>query len=124
MITGLGQAVAPERPSAQVKLTVPSVLSQPFAFGVGLMEALTVGAVLSTFSVRLVEAVLPARSAAVPLMACCAPSLLTVRGPGQLATPQAASVQVKLTVTAVLCQPAAFGPGDVVAEIVGASLSV
>jgi hypothetical protein len=50
----------------QVKLTVGSVLFQPFAFGAGLMLLVIVGAVVSRFMVTEVVAVLPALSEAVP----------------------------------------------------------
>jgi len=44
-----------------------------------------------------------------------APSVVTVTGAGQFATPEMASLQVKLTVTLELFHPAAFGAGETVA---------
>jgi hypothetical protein len=64
------------------------------------------------FSVTLAVAVFPALSLADPEIACFAPSVVTVWGGGQLATPDVASEQVKVTVTLELFQPFAFGGGD------------
>src|SRR5438067_1789906 len=70
------------------------------------------------------EAVLPALSLAVPVTDCAAPSLLRVVGPAQLATAESASAQVKLTVTSLLFQPAAFAAGEAAPVIVGGVLSM
>ena len=52
-----------------------------------------------------------------------APSDDTVTGGGHVAMPDSASAHMKVTVTGVRFQPAAFGSGDTVADIVGADLS-
>src|SRR5262249_40403948 len=75
--------------------------------------------VLSTFSVIDVEAVLPARSRAVPLITWFAPSNDSVTGDGPPAMPDVASAHVNVTITSVLFQPATFGRGETVAVIVG-----
>jgi len=46
-VIGVGQTAMPEVASAHVKLTVTSVLFQPFAFGIGVAVAVIVGDVLS-----------------------------------------------------------------------------
>src|SRR5262249_26828864 len=79
----------------------------------------TTGGVLSTFKVTVANAVLPARSTAVPVMTCPEPSVVTTIGAVQLATPDVASSHVKLTVTLVLFQEAALAAGDAVAVMVG-----
>src|SRR5207248_958736 len=71
----------------------------------------TAGAVLSTLTVTEAEAVLPALSAAVPDTDWLAPSVVTVTGLGQLATPLVLSKQLKLIVTLLLFQCSAFGGG-------------
>jgi len=53
-----------------------------------------------------------------------APSVETVIGDGQLATPESESLHAKVTVTLELFQPLAFGAGDGVAVIVGGVLSM
>src|SRR5467141_2736728 len=45
-------------------------------------------------------------------------------GVEQLAIPESASVPVKVTVTLVLFQPLAFGPGEAAACVVGGVLSI
>src|SRR5437764_244763 len=70
------------------------------------------------------EAVLPALSLAVPVTDCAAPSLLSVVGPAQLATPDSASLHMNESVTSVLFQPAALGAGDAAPVIVGGVLSM
>src|SRR2546423_4715500 len=62
-------------------------------------------------------------SLAVPVTDCAAPSLLSVVGPAQLATAESASAQVKLTVTSLLFQPAAFAAGAAAPGIVGGPFS-
>ncbi len=64
-------------------------------------------------------AVLPALSVADPLIARLLPSVDTVVGEVQLATPESASAQLKLTVTSVLFQPKPLGTGVSAAAIVG-----
>lgn len=81
------------------------------------------GAVLSTFSVTLVEAVLPALSTTVPLTTWPAPSVPTTTGSGHDSMPDRASAQANVTVTSVWCQPAALGGAESAAVIVGAVAS-
>ena len=57
-------------------------------------------------------AVLPALSVAVPVTGWPLPSLVTVCGPVQLASPDSASAQENVTVTLPLFQPLTFGGGD------------
>ena len=64
------------------------------------------------FSVTPVVAVFPALSLAFPEIVCFAPSVATVWGEGQPATPDVASEHVKVTVTLELFQPFAFAGGD------------
>jgi hypothetical protein len=52
------------------------------------------------------------------------PSVDTVTGDGQLATPESESPHAKVTATLELFHPLAFGTGDGVAVIVGGVLSM
>ncbi len=105
-VTGAGQVSTPERVSAQAKVTVTSVLFQPSGLASSTRAAVTDGAVRSMLTpVRVAEALLPARSVAVPLAPRLVPSALRVTGLGQLSMPERASVQVKLMATGVLFQP-------------------
>src|SRR3989442_21364 len=122
-VTGSEQRAIPLPPSVQVKLTRTSVLFQPAAFGCGLTTALTPGRLLSMLSVTDTLAWFPATSTAVPLTTCPAPSVLTVTGSGQRATPLMASVHVKLTLTSVLFQPVALAVGLTDAMIIGGGFS-
>src|ERR1700690_312350 len=63
------------------------------------------------------EVLLPAPSFAVPVTDWPAPWTSVTGVVGQVATPETASEQVKLTVTGVLFQPAAFGAGVFVTPI-------
>src|SRR5439155_40419 len=67
---------------------------------------------------------LPATSTAVPVTTWPAPSVLTVMGSGHRAMPLPPSVHVKLTLTSLLFQPAAFADGLTTALIVGRLLSM
>src|SRR5207253_353450 len=67
---------------------------------------------------------LPALSTQLPVTDWPAPSVLRVVGASELATPERASLQVKLTVTAVLFQPAALAAGDRLPLIDGAVRSM
>ena len=58
-----------------------------------------------------VEALFPAKSVAVPLMICPAPSLDTRTGAGQTATPEVISEHVNVIVTLELFHPAALAAG-------------
>jgi hypothetical protein len=53
-----------------------------------------------------------------------APSALTATGDGQVATPDKESAHEKVTVTLELFQPLEFAPGEALAVIVGAVLSI
>src|SRR5919201_4121926 len=107
MVVGALTPATPESASVALKLTVTSVLFQPAAFGGGLEAAFRSGGVLSRFTVTLVLAAFPARSVAVPVTTCLAPSPDTETGGGHAAIPLVASEQVKLTVASVLFQPCA-----------------
>src|SRR5262249_46216486 len=122
-VTGAVTETTPDRPSCAANVTVTAVLCQSASFGGGSTEATTVGGVLSMFSVTLADALLPARSVAVPLTTCPAPSAVTVTGCGQLAMPDPSSLQVKVTVTSVLFQPAALGGGAALALMLGGVVS-
>lgn len=122
-VIGAGQLATPEVLSTQVKLTVTSLWFQPARLGWGVIVGDNVGGVLSMLSVTEVLAVFPARSTAVPETTWFAVSVLTVIGAGQLATPDSLSEQAKLTVTSLLCQPAALGAGFTTAAIVGGVVS-
>ena len=124
MICGKGQMVIGAPPGLQVKLTVTFVLFQPAAFGGGATTAMICGRVSEMFTVNCVEAVLPATSVAVPRTIWLAPGVETVCGGGQIATPESVSEQVKVTVTAEVFQPPAFGAGEALAAMVGGVLSM
>ena len=83
----------------------------------------TVGGVLSKLMLTDVFATLPALSMAVPETDWLTPSLVTVCGGEQVATPEAESAQVNVTVGFVLFQPAPFGAGETAAVIVGGDWS-
>jgi hypothetical protein len=119
-----GHDTTPERPSKQVKVKVTSELFQPAALGAGLAAVDMKGAVRSMFSVTLALAVLPALSTAWPVITWLGPSVPTVAGAGQTATPEVASLQANATVTAELFQEAALAAGLATAVITGGSLSM
>jgi hypothetical protein len=62
--------------------------------------------------VTTVEALLPATSVHVPVTFCPAPSVDSVVGDDEEATPDNESAQLKLTVTGVLFQPEPFAKGE------------
>ena len=70
-----------------------------------------------------VEAVFPARSITVPVITWFIPSVVTVTGSEQVATPLMESEQAKVTVGSALWKLAAFGAGETDAEIIGSVLS-
>src|SRR5205085_1669974 len=84
---------------------------------------LTTGGVSSIFRLRDAPALFPALSNVVPETAWFSPSEDTATGPGHEATPDRASAQLKLTVTAELLQPNPFGGGAANSTIDGRSLS-
>src|SRR5689334_12760541 len=71
----------------------------------------------------LVDTVLPARSVVVPLNVWLAPSVVTLMVAGQLAVPESASVQAKVTVAGSLTTPCT-GAGLTVAVTAGFVLSM
>src|SRR3954464_12819734 len=102
----------PERPSwsVQVNVAVTFALNHLLAFGSADSLPMRVGLVLSTLTVVSSVAELPALSVAVPWTFCAAPSPL-VTGDVQLATPEPASAQVKVTVTSLLFQLRSLAAG-------------
>src|SRR6266568_5652313 len=114
----------PDKASVHVKCVVTGVVFQPLLLAAGEGAAVTTGGVLATVRVTLVEAVLLARSTAVPVTTWPAPSAETTTGPVQFAMPEVASEHVKVTVTLVLFQPLPLAGGSARAVIVGRSLSV
>src|SRR2546426_3227588 len=118
-----GQWAIPLVASVQMNLTITSALCQPAALAGGLTDAVMTGPLLSTLRLNVVLAWFPATSMAVPLTTCPAPSVLTVTGAGQRAIPLVASVQMNLTVTSALCQPAALAGGLTDAVMTGPLLS-
>jgi len=113
----------PLRVSVQLNPTVTFELFQPAAFGDGVAAAEIAGDVRSRFTETEVLAVFPALSVAVPLTAWLAPSVETVTGEGQTATPLTESAQLNVTTTAALSQPFAFGAGARLPDRVGGLLS-
>src|SRR5204863_8332053 len=115
---------------------------QPFASGAGVRVAVIAGAVLSRRIVNVfVVSAFPATSTAENVIVLVPSALITTSaedaftvvvptgcGPVTLyeirLTPDAPSVDFKLTVTFELFQPAAFGSGKGVAVVTGATLSM
>src|SRR5689334_21454903 len=97
-------------------------LFQPAALGGGLLVPVMPGGVLS---IDMLAAALlrtfPATSTTWPEINWFAPSALTVTGTGKVATPEVASVHVKLTVTLELFQPLSFAAGVTMRAIRGKS---
>src|SRR5688572_20864003 len=111
-VTGAEQTSTPDSSSDPMKLTVTSVLFQPFEFAAGVALALAVGSVLSMFKpLTVVLAEFPASSTAFPLADCPAPSPVRVVFGPQDATPERLSLHVNETVTSVLFQPFVFASG-------------
>src|SRR5438067_3891740 len=112
------------RPSLQLQAMLTSALYQPLALAAAVGAPLSEGGVLSMLMpLTLALAELPAASVAVPLDVWLAPSTSVCAG-GQLATPERASLQLKLTVTSVLFQPLALAASERSAVMVGAVLSM
>ena len=99
------------------------MLFQLLAFAAGAALALTESAVCCTLNVRLVEAVFPALSVAVPLNVSCAPAVVTLIGAGQLAVPESASLHVKETTAGRVTIPLTAA-GVTLAVIPGLVLSI
>ena len=119
-----GQIATPDNESLQVKLTATGLVSHPPAFGVGEIFGITVGGVLSSLMTTAAVAVAPAASVTVPVTGMLAPSVLITCGDGQAVMGAPPAVQVKLTVTFVLFQPAAFGDGATIGTICGGVLEM
>jgi len=113
----------PEPESAQVKVTVTFELFQPLAFGTGKALAVIVGGVRSILIVSAALAVFPALSVQVAVTGVV-PSVESVMGEGFPVAPESASVQVNVTVTGDLFQPAALGSGEGEAVMTGGVLSI
>src|SRR5512144_2485672 len=104
-VFGAVHDLMPDSASPQEKLTMTSARYQSLAFGRRSRDPLIVGFVWSMFTVAVSLAEFPALSYAVPVTVWLAPSLSSVVGSLQLATPDRASVHWKLTSTGVLFQP-------------------
>src|SRR6185437_1221578 len=87
-ITGAGQVLTPESASAQMKLMVTLSLYQLLPLAARSAAPLIVGGVLSMLTVARSVVVLPALSPAVPSTGWPWPSVVTVWGAVQLATPE------------------------------------
>src|SRR4051812_11395717 len=124
-VLAAGQERTPESPSwsAQVNVAVTSDVNQPFSFARVDSAPVSVGLVLSTFTVVSSVAELPALSVAVPWTLCAAPSPL-VTGSVQLAIPEPLSVQVNVTVTSLSFQLRMLAAGDCLWLMPGAVLSI
>src|SRR5258708_30855565 len=75
-------------------------------------------------SADLVALTFPALSVQVPEAERLVPSALRVTGASQWSIPESVSAPVNVTVTLVLFQPFALGPGEAVAVVVGGVLSI
>src|SRR4051812_5643194 len=120
------QSLTPESASWQTKPTVTFALYQPYPLGERSGEPEMVGLVLSTLTVAVSLAVLPATSAACPTTTWDSPSAVTGTGAEQEAMPDRPSwsAQSNVTVTSVLFHLAAFGWGETWWPIVGADRSM
>lgn len=103
--------------------TVTSELFHPAALAAGAALALTESADCCTLNVRLVEAVFPALSVAVPLNVSCAPAVVTLIAVGQLAVPESASLQMNETTAGIVTTPLTAA-GVTLAVIPGLVLSM
>src|SRR5262245_35711322 len=97
----------PDRASAAVPPRVKSGVETDAGKG----SSDNVGAVLSRLISTFVVAVFPALSVDDPVTDCSVPCAVKVDGEAQLATPDSASLQLKVTVTSVLFHPLAFAAG-------------
>ena len=108
-----------------MKLAVTAPSFQPKELPLGLLEPVTLGGVRSMLMpLMLAVATLPALSVQVPVADCPAPWLLSVVGPLTEAAPDSESEHAKVTVTGLLFQPLAFGPGLAEPVTVGLVLSI
>ena len=126
-VLGPGQVLMPDNGSEQVKLTVTSLLFQPFELAEGLLDPVMVGALLSRRTVTEPLPELPRRSVALEVLVM--PDVFAVTesvagvGPPPEAMPEPVSVADQLMVTSPLFQPAAFGVGERTPETTGPVLS-
>ena len=112
-------------PSVRFNQSVTSLIAQRYPYTLQLtIAALIVGGVRSMFTVAVALALLPALSVALPVTNWPPPWLVSIVGPLQLATPEVASEQVKLTVTGVLFQPLPLERGTRPEVIDGSVLSI
>src|SRR5258708_3585130 len=98
-------------PPEHTNETVRSLLFQPAALDAGLTLARIASGASCTVSVRLVEAVFPAMSVAVPLKTWPVPTIVRLTGCGQLAIPESASVQLNVMVAGAVTMPLASAAG-------------
>lgn len=115
-------AATPERASdtAPLRVTDDEETVAPFAGD----EMLTTGGVRSRLTVVVVEFDSPATSVTVPVTDCACPSALKVCGAEHVEIAEALGTHRKLTVTALLFQPLAFGAGETTAVIEGGTVSI
>src|SRR5258708_24548016 len=106
-------------PPEHTNETVTSLLFQPAALDAGLTLARIASGASCTVSVRLVEAVFPATSVAVPLKTWPVPTIVRLTGCGQLAIPESASVQLNVMVAGAVTMPLASAAGVTVAVMIG-----
>jgi hypothetical protein len=105
----------------KVSLTVPVELmvdTEKISPSVG-ETTLSTGGVVSMFKLTFAVAVVPNASVTVPLKTWFAPSDETTCEAGQLVIATLPGVQVKVTVTAELFQPASLGDGETDATMAG-----
>ncbi len=115
----------PDRVSEQVKLTATGPLFQPLTLGLGLAEPVTVGRVLSIFSVTETEFDVPAPLVAVQVIVVPGVSLVrvVVPQPEENSIPDSGSETLQVTVTLPLFQPLALGLGLGLGVMTGAVVS-
>ena len=121
-VTGDGHCTGAEPSLLQAKATTTSVRCHPLAFAAGATLAVIERWVLTTLTVALATASLPARSTAVPVIVWV-PSAVTGIGAGQDAMPEPVSAHVNVTVALVSTVPSANGAGDTSAVMVGGVVS-
>src|SRR5512140_497737 len=114
----------PEIASVADRVTATAPRSQPVAVAAGVRVAVVLGAVLSmSIPPTVVVFMFPARSVAVPVTLWPCPSVVTVVGGAQVATPDVSSVQAKLTTTSLVLHPPRPAAGVRVPLMLGAVAS-
>src|SRR5689334_12631308 len=108
----------PDRLSEHTYESTTSVLFHPAVFGPGTALTVITGRVMSMFTVTVLLAVFPARSAAIPVTIWPAPSTVTGTCCGQLAIPEPESSHVNTTFTGVLFH-SPIGDGLMLPVIIG-----